>query len=127
MWVSGRLSGETAMALDDVVLIAAGLNRAVSFFLPLSVRDVLDVEQVKSRPLRSRPVRHPRSRTEPTARYVRRPDRPTDGRPKGRPAKQGPNPATRRPVRIDSPTNVPRINRSPGPIGRPPATAVTSR
>jgi hypothetical protein len=80
------------------------------------------VEEIRSRPLRSRPSRHARSVPEPTARYVSGPDRPTDNRPKGRPSKQGPSPQVRRPVRIDSPTPNPS---GPQRINHPPATALT--
>lgn len=136
MWVSGRLSGETAISLDDLVLMASGLGRSVSFFLPGSVTDVLDVEVIKSRPLRSRPARHAKSGVKPTARYFSRPDRPSDRRPKGRPDAQAQLPNLRRPVWIDS-TKGSRVDlgskradpdspRAPDAgVGQPPATAFT--
>jgi transcriptional regulator with XRE-family HTH domain len=106
-WLSVRMRGVQPIDLNDLELIAAGLGVPVSALLPETVQQVLDQEVIKSRPLRSRPTRHTALRKEPTGRYVSRPDRPTDGRPKGRPGKQGPNPQFRRPVRIDSPTAKP--------------------
>jgi transcriptional regulator with XRE-family HTH domain len=120
MWVSGRLSGETAISLDDIVLMAAGLGRPVSYFLPASIGEVLDVEVIRSRPLRSRPVGHVRtvkrvSGAQPTHEYAARAARPTRtrpiSRPPNRPVKTGPNghpsspvpdPTTRRPARLPS-------------------------
>jgi transcriptional regulator with XRE-family HTH domain len=107
--MSRRLNGELPFDMDELELVAAALGISLGDLLPETAQVVplLDEEVIKSRPLRSRPTRHARSRVEPTGRYVSRPDRPTDGRPKGRPGKQGPNPQFRRPVRIDSPTAKP--------------------
>lgn len=101
-WLSVRIRGTQPIDLSDLEEIAAGLGVAVADLLPESVQLVTDQEVIKSRPLRTRPTRHAKSGVKPTARYSPRPDRPSDGRPKGRAEKQAPPSNVRRPVWIGS-------------------------
>lgn len=136
-WLSVRVRGLQPIDLNDLAEIAAGLGVPVAELLPSSARDIFDVEEIRSRPLRSRPARHPRSRVKLTDDYPSRPARrsPTDpigrppnrpgaGRPKGRPEKSLPDPATRRPARLPSPA-VDMIGASRTPDGN--YSATTSR
>lgn len=102
MWVSGRLNGETAISLDDLTAIAAGLGRPVAFFLPASTREVIDFEpeMIRSHPLRSKPARHEQTGRKSKLPYLsRRPgdrQRPPIIRPRKR--RTGRNPRPRAPL-----------------------------
>lgn len=114
-YISRRMTGETPFDLDDLELIAAALEVPVVALLPTEaqVATALDVEVIRSRPQRTRPA-HRQSGRQTTVPKLRRTDRPSDGRPKGRPDRQVTPPNIRRPERVDAPRHT-----TPGPSSPP--------
>lgn len=103
-WVSDRLAGKTSISLDDLAVIAAGLRRPITHFLPGSVAEVGPEPEARSQPMRTRPTHARRRGSLPTVTYTRLAERPPDGRPNGRPGTGVTPPTVRRPVRIGTGT-----------------------